>query len=82
MASNLPPPPFTLSEQDRNSALWLRLHEELTNRLDRARRKNDGPLSEQETARVRGEIHCLMTIISLGQDRSIKTGDEGPTPRF
>lgn len=82
MPSNLPPSPFTLSDQDRNSALWLRLSEELTNRLDRARRKNDGPLTEQETATVRGEIHCLMMIIKLGQDRPLITGDEGPTARF
>jgi hypothetical protein len=59
---------FELTAQDRNSATWRRLEEHLTARLAQLRAKNDRPLSEQETATLRGQIACLKEIIALGKD--------------
>lgn len=61
-------PQFTMTESDRRSSLWLRLSEHLTNRLAQYRGKNDGPLTPDETARMRGCIACVKEILALGNE--------------
>jgi hypothetical protein len=68
---------FELTEHDKVQGLWLRLRAHLEDRLAAARVRNDGALSESETASLRGEIKTLKRIIALGDDRPM-TGDEQP----
>jgi hypothetical protein len=67
---------FTLSLHDKSQGLWVRLKAHLEERLADARLRNDRVQSEQDTAVTRGEIRCLKTLIRLGDDRPILTGDE------
>jgi hypothetical protein len=69
--------PFELTANDKASSLWLRLRAHLDDRLAAARLRNDGALSEYQTASLRGEIKTLKHIIALGDDRPM-TGDEQP----
>lgn len=80
MSAFAPPPPFSLSEDDRHNPLWLRLRSHLTEELDAARGRNDRPLSETETAAIRGEIRTLKRIVALGDDRPELTGNEDQPP--
>jgi hypothetical protein len=57
-----------LTEQERHHPLWLKLKEHFEARLDKARIKNDGSLSVEETARLRGRISELKAFLSLDQD--------------
>jgi hypothetical protein len=61
------PPPFTLTAEDRHSALWRRLEAHLTDKLARARGRNDHPMPEANTASIRGEIKILSELIKLGK---------------
>jgi hypothetical protein len=63
-----PEPPFALTEGERHHPLWLRLSAHLTEKLARLRSRNDGALSEQETATIRGEINCVKRFIALGDE--------------
>lgn len=68
---------FLLSDTDKAQGLWVRLRAHLEGRLAAARVRNDKPLTEPETALLRGEIKTLKHIIALGDDRpQIVTGDE------
>ena len=67
---------FALSDHDRSSGLWVRLKAHLEARLQDARRKNDGPLNEYDTATLRGEIKTLRHLIGLGDSRPLLTGDD------
>ena len=66
---------FELTEHDKVQGLWLRLRAHLDDRLAAARLRNDGALSEYQTASLRGEIKTLKHIIALGDDRPDMTGD-------
>lgn len=65
------PEPFSLTEHDKAQGLWVRLRAHLEYRLDDARRRNDGPLSDYATASLRGEIKTLKRIIALGDARPV-----------
>ncbi len=71
---------FTLSEHDKAQGLWLRLKEHLLDRLLDARKRNDGMMSDYETASLRGEIKCLKRIIALGDDRPAMLTDDDQPP--
>ncbi len=58
---------FTLTEQERNSPLWLRLKAFYEKRLVTLRSKNDGPLGVDETLQLRGRIHEVKSFISLDE---------------
>ena len=66
MPSNVPPP-FTLTAEDRQSSLWRRREAHFTERLARARARNDHPMPETDTASIRGEIKILRELIKLGK---------------
>lgn len=67
---------FHLSENDKSTALWLRLKAHMEGRLAAARVRNDGALTEAETAALRGEIRALKALIRLDAVRPIATGDD------
>ncbi len=67
---------FALADHEKTSILWVRLQEHLNEKLTAARRRNDAPMSEAETATLRGEIKTLKWIIALGDDRPM-TGETG-----
>jgi hypothetical protein len=71
---------FELTAHDKAQGLWLRLKAHFEDRLADARKRNDGQLSEAETASLRGEIRVLKRLIALGDDRPM-TGDEQPLDR-
>lgn len=61
-------PQFLLDSHERTTGLWLKLKGHLEARLQRARVRNDGNLSPDETALVRGEIKALKGLLALGSD--------------
>lgn len=67
---------FKLSMGERASPLWLRMRAHLELLLESERRKNDGNLDPQETARVRGRISMLKQVIDFSVDLPpIETAD-------
>lgn len=56
---------LTLTDQERESPLWKRLRAHYEKRLISLRSQNDDPSSEQDTARRRGRIHEVKTLLSL-----------------
>lgn len=75
-----PPPEFTLTEDERHTALWLRLEAHLSTRLVRARNFLESDLDERQTVARRSEINCLKQIIRLGEGPPDMT-DEPEAPR-
>ena len=72
---------FQLSDHEKTQGIWLRLRDHLTTRLADARKRNDAPLTADETAALRGEIKTLKAIIRLGDDRPVMlTGAEEQPP--
>jgi len=59
---------MTLSPQERNSAVWLKLLKHFHARRDELRAKNDGPLDSTATAEMRGRIAEVKALIALDQD--------------
>ena len=56
---------FKLTRQEIDSATWMRLKSYIEQRLEVARRKNDGRLDVEETARVRGQIATWKELLAL-----------------
>ena len=67
---------FRLTDGERAHPLWLRLAAHLEQQLINLRGKNDGPLSEMETATLRGNISCLKSIIALGKAPPVIDGTQ------
>lgn len=65
---NEPRKPLVLTKEQRESALWKILMEHFERRLLDKRLKNDGPLSEVETASIRGGISELKSIMLLNNE--------------
>jgi len=58
-----------LSVNDRTSAVWQKLKPYLEKRLETLRRKNDSDKSQEQTAKLRGQIAEVNHLLSLGTDR-------------
>lgn len=56
-----------LSQDEVNTSIWRKIERHLTERLNAARLRNDGPLDPAETAQTRGEIKALKGLLSLGR---------------
>ena len=56
-----------LTEQERQSALWLKLEAYLNKKLIDLRGQNDGDMSLEATARLRGRIAQCKYFLSLGE---------------
>lgn len=65
---------FTLTDGERTHPLWKKLSDHFEDRLRDARGRNDGALSKKETARVRGQIGLLKSLIALGDTPPIIDG--------
>jgi hypothetical protein len=50
---------------DVNSPTWLAIREYYIARLDELRRKNDNPLSQDLTERLRGQIAEIKNLLSI-----------------
>ena len=78
---NTPPPPFALTEVEKNSQVWFRIAAYLTEQLRIARARNDHMMHEQETWMLRGDIKRLKLLLALGEDRpNIPTGHYADPP--
>jgi hypothetical protein len=55
-----------ISEGDRLHPIWMRLTTHLETRIALLRIKNEGDVSETQTARIRGGIAELKAILALG----------------
>ncbi len=66
--------PFTLTDGERHHPLWVRLSAHLSERLAQLRGKNDGPMTQDETLTLRGQIQCLKGIIALGNEPPLIDG--------
>lgn len=56
---------FKLRPLERDSDVWKRIREHLETRLETMRRKNDGDLGPEDTAKVRGRIAELKYLLGL-----------------
>jgi hypothetical protein len=56
---------FELSNQELDSALWQKITGHLESRLEVARKRNDGDLSEFDTARLRGRIEAYKELLGF-----------------
>lgn len=68
-----PDPPFALTESEKRSALWQRLDAHFRAQLELWRSKNDGLMSPEETAMIRGQIKTLKGMIGLGKSETPPT---------
>ena len=62
-----PEPPFTLTQEERQSRLFLMLADHWKKRLETYRTQNDGDKDEIATANLRGRIAELKAAIALGE---------------
>jgi hypothetical protein len=67
---------FTLTDQERSSALWLRLKSYQEKRLQSMRTRNDGPLTNDDTLLLRGRIHEIKAFLSINEAMPIGTRKE------
>jgi hypothetical protein len=58
---------MTLTELEKQSAVWRKLEAYLQDQLTSLRSQNDGDLNAEATARLRGKIAQLKTILVLGE---------------
>lgn len=61
--------PFTLSEHERQSALWLKLKAHLDERLALLRARNDKPRDEAKSNLLRGQLAELKHLLSLNEEK-------------
>lgn len=66
---------FELTEGEKHHPLWQRLKAHFESQLATLRARNDGALSEIETAAVRGHIKFCKAAIRLGDDQP-QTGED------
>ena len=62
---------FVIEPHEAQSALWRKLKEHYTERLELLRRKNDNAMDEAKTAKLRGQIAECKSFLAL---------DEPPRP--
>jgi hypothetical protein len=60
-----PKPPFALSAEDKQTALWKKLMGHFGDRLDANRLLNDSMQDEVNTARTRGRISAYKELLAL-----------------
>jgi hypothetical protein len=73
---------FKLTPSEKAQPGWNRLRQHLEFLLETARRKNDGPLNAEETARLRGRIECLKAILDFGTTPPPMGDGEGRSDTF
>ena len=63
--------PFRLSMTERQSGLWQKLATYLEGRLMIMREKNDNPLDDVNTAKLRGKIEMIKEILAVAKTTDI-----------
>ena len=66
-----------LTKAEYHSPVWLKIKDHLSERLIKARAKNDGNLSFDETCKLRGRINELKYLIDLDQPSPSIEADAG-----
>jgi hypothetical protein len=65
-----------LDKHEVMSAVWLKLEAHLTKRLAELRTNNDGDLSPEQTAKLRGRVAAIKEILALAEQREqVQEGD-------
>jgi hypothetical protein len=72
---NTPEPPFRLTAQERDSALWKKLKAEVEHEIDIMRRQNDGDKSAEETAKLRGKLAQAKRFLAYESTLDVKPTD-------
>lgn len=57
-----------LTEHEKAHPIWAKVQDHLALRLERLRQENDGDADERKTARCRGAIQEIKTLIALGRE--------------
>jgi hypothetical protein len=63
---------INFNDADRNSSTWNKIRRHYEARLETMRRKNDGVLTPEETARLRGRIAEIKNLLAIGDPASDK----------
>lgn len=71
---------FRLSEEERMSATWASIKIKVQARLQVMRERNDQPMTESETATLRGHIACLKGFLTLEKNRPPDDGQDDRRP--
>lgn len=58
-----------LTDSEKSSAAWGKVHAYLAQRLEALRVANDRDMTEQETAKQRGRIAEVRALMALADDR-------------
>ena len=69
---------ITLTDEELVSSTWLKISTHFEARLDELRQQNDGYLSPEDTARLRGRIHNCKEILALGNPLKPDVGSADP----
>lgn len=59
--------PFSLTEQERRSDVWKKLHRHLCEQLEAARLSLEADAPETQAYRLRGRIQTLRALIALNE---------------
>lgn len=62
---------MTLTKEERDHPIWLKLKAEYEARLAQLRKDNDKDMSETETAKQRGRISEVRRIIDMGAEKPV-----------
>ncbi len=65
-----------LTDQDKQSALWLKLKERAESDLEALRKRNDALNDEVTTAVLRGRIYQLKELLALDPPVPVEVADE------
>jgi hypothetical protein len=65
-----------LTEGDKLSAVWQKLEPYLNDRLDACRKQNDGDLSPEQTAKLRGRVAMLREILARAEAGPVQAEDD------
>ena len=58
---------FDLSRAEKSTAVWRKIQKHFQYQLARERRRNDGRMSVEDTAAIRGKIALLKELIVLDE---------------
>jgi hypothetical protein len=66
-----------LTHAEIHNPLWIKLKEHIESRMDAHRRKNDGDLDDIATARLRGRIAELKSLLDLENPEPAQDAEHG-----
>ena len=62
---------MTLTQEDRDNPLWLKLKAEYEARLAQLRSSNDKDMGDTETAKQRGRIAEVKRFLEIGEEKKV-----------